>query len=92
MSEDPWDSYFYPETYDGSIGQGTLRNLYDEHDRNALHHLEYVASRARQAELIRNPSLVPRTYDASQLRGHHHQPDHALRPGLGPFVPPPYLP
>ncbi|WP_194948417.1 hypothetical protein [Actinomyces trachealis] len=38
-----WESYFCPETYDPSSGQGTLRNLYDERDARALARLEYVA-------------------------------------------------
>ena len=33
---DSWESYFYPETFDPVTGNGTLKNLLDEHNATVL--------------------------------------------------------
>lgn len=66
-----WESYFYPETYDPSTGQGTLRNLYDERDARALARLEYVDTSSRAFDLTHGLVDLPRTYDAGHVRAIH---------------------
>lgn len=72
MQFNTWESYFYPDTYDPETGQGTLRNLFHERDRQVLHHLEYAESLARQYELITNEVKIARTYDATHLKAIHY--------------------
>lgn len=65
---DAWESYFYPETYDPATREGTLRNLFDEHDARVLARLEHVETSARTYELLSGKADVARTYDAIHVR------------------------
>ncbi len=71
MIYDTWESYFYPETYDPSSGQGTLRNLYNERDSRVLARLEYVDTTSRGTDFINGQVDLPRTYDADHVRAIH---------------------
>lgn len=71
MRYETWESYFYPETYDPSTGQGTLCNLYDERDARVLARLEYVDTTARAFDLMHGRVHLPRTYDAAHVRAIH---------------------
>lgn len=62
-----WDSYFYPPP-----DSGTLRNLFDERDREVLARLEYVETVERQRELLAGEVAIARTYDGDHLRAIHH--------------------
>ncbi|CAM5538301.1 Fic/DOC family protein [Leifsonia shinshuensis] len=68
---DTWASYFYPETYDGATGQGTLRNLFDERDAVLLQELEFGASSIRQQEVRDGIVDIPRTFDAEHWKRLH---------------------
>ena len=68
---DTWDSYFYPDTYDGSRGEGTLRNLYEERDADVLGQLEYGDTADRLREIERGEVAIPRTFDAEHLQTIH---------------------
>lgn len=68
---DTWDSYFYPETYDGSTGVGTLVNKYGERDPDALATREYRETHKRAVELETAAVALPRSYDAEHLKAIH---------------------
>lgn len=59
---DSWESYFYPETFNPVTGDGTLRNLYDEHDPWVLARFEYIETTGRTRELLRGDVAIPWTY------------------------------
>lgn len=63
---DSWESYFYPPP-DG----GTLRNLFDERDRDVLRTLEYGATFRRQRQIERGDVTIARTYDGAHLQAVH---------------------
>ena len=68
---DSWESYFYPETINPVTGDGTLRNLYDEHDPRVLARFEYIETTGRATELLRGDVTIPKTYDAAHMRAIH---------------------
>ncbi|MFT4298349.1 MAG: Fic family protein [Aeromicrobium sp.] len=68
---DSWESYFYPETFNPATREGTLRNLYDERDPDALARKEYVSTARRAFEIHRGVVDIPRTYDAVRVRAIH---------------------
>ncbi len=68
---DTWESYFYPETINPLTGSGTLRNLAEIRDPEMLRKYEYTATASRQRQLVTDPSLVSRTYDADHLQAIH---------------------
>ena len=55
---DSWESYFYPETINPVTGDGTLRNLYDEHDPRVLARFEYIETTGRATELLRGDVTI----------------------------------
>lgn len=63
---DSWESYFYPPP-----DEGTLRNLLDERDADALHVKEYGRAAVRQRELVSGEVAIARTYDAEHVRAIH---------------------
>lgn len=67
---DDWDSYFYPETID-KYGNGVLRNLLSIRNPRRLREIEYKYTSYRAQELLENPSLVERTFDAAHLKAIH---------------------
>lgn len=70
-SDELWESYFYPDTFDPATKQGTLRNLLGERDKAALAAKEYSRSADRQRELMSGEVQLPRTYDAAHVRAIH---------------------
>ena len=66
-----WADYFYSDTYDEEFANGTLRNLYGLHDPDDLREWEYQDTSLRAAEIIRDPRLITRTYDAAHLKSIH---------------------
>lgn len=68
---DSWESYFYPETYDPLTGQGVLRNLREWRSAEALRTFEYRMAGARQRQLLAQPDLVEKTFDAAHVRAIH---------------------
>lgn len=68
---DSWESYFYPETYDPRTGQGVMRNLREWRSAEALSSYEYRMTGARQRQLLAQPGLIARTFDAAHVRAIH---------------------
>lgn len=66
-----WEAYFYPETIDPATGEGVLRNLFNERDREVLSQLEHGSASNRQVELLSGLVEIPRTFDARHLRAIH---------------------
>lgn len=57
---DTWESYFYPETYNPQLGNGTLRNKFDERDFFELKDREYGQTARRGFELEAGMVDIPR--------------------------------
>ncbi len=68
---DSWESYFYPDTIDPVTGVGTLRNLFDERDAQALARREYGRTTGRAMQIRSGQVEVPRTFDGEHLRAIH---------------------
>ena len=66
-----WESYFYPETYSRSTGQGVMRNLFGVRHADVLRDMEYAATMTRQLELGSGRVRIERNYDAGHLRAIH---------------------
>ncbi|MFT4187348.1 MAG: Fic family protein [Aeromicrobium sp.] len=66
---DTWESYFYPETYDGVAG--VFRNQPGFKSAIELRVYEYQRVAARTAELASGRVQIPRTFDARHLRAIH---------------------
>lgn len=68
---DTWESYFYPETYSPQLGNGTLRNKFDERDYFELKDREYGLTARRGFELEAGLVAIPKTFDAEHLKAIH---------------------
>ena len=68
---DSWESYFYPETFDPVTGNGTLKNLLDEHNATVLARREYVRTSVRTHQIGTGAVAIARTYDAAHVRAIH---------------------
>ena len=66
-----WAEYFYPETFDARLMQGTLRNRFGERDDDVLSTLEHAAVVDRQQELMSGEVQLPHTFDANHLQSIH---------------------
>ncbi|WP_310287747.1 Fic family protein [Microbacterium trichothecenolyticum] len=66
-----WESYFYPDTYNEALGQGTLRNKLGERDFFTLRALEYAATALRERQLHDGTVTIARTFGADHLRAIH---------------------
>lgn len=63
---DTWESYFYPPP-----DNATMRNVEGIRNSEELRRFEYGATAWRGRQLSANLFLIPRTYDADQLRAIH---------------------
>lgn len=68
---DIWESYFYPETYNPQLGNGTLRNKFDERDFFELKDREYGQTARRGFELEAGMVDIPKTFDAEHVKAIH---------------------
>lgn len=68
---DTWESYFYPETYDPALGQGTLKNLMGERDSSILRQKEYARTGFRFDEVLSGQAGIQRTFDAEHVASIH---------------------
>ncbi|MGF3057324.1 Fic/DOC family protein [Microbacterium sp. YY-01] len=66
-----WEAYFYPETYDTTTRQGTLRNKFGERNAHRLDVRERAATAARAQQLAAGLVQIDRTFDTEHLQQIH---------------------